>query len=141
MVASRIPVTSLTTSFSAASDVAVSKSPHCVATLPRPFKAMDNGARAPRARASSTCRVLSADPAVEVPRGHGRHLGENPPLQPLLPGHLITEEGIHCPPQGRPCCRTPLDDHRRQTVEEEVTRPRSPRRLRGRSCRPGNFQQ
>jgi hypothetical protein len=34
VVASRIPVTSLTTSFSAASDVAVSKSPQCVATLP-----------------------------------------------------------------------------------------------------------
>ena len=60
VVASRIPVTSLTTSFSAASDVAVSKSPQCVATLPRPFKAMDNGARAPKARASSTCRVLNA---------------------------------------------------------------------------------
>ena len=56
--ARRIPVTSLTTSFSAASDVAVSKSPHSVATCPRPFRAMDNGPRAPDARASSTCRVL-----------------------------------------------------------------------------------
>ena len=60
MVASRIPVTSLTTSFSAASDAAIAKSPHCVATLPRPFKAMDKGASAPKPRASSTCRALNA---------------------------------------------------------------------------------
>ena len=91
MAAWRIPVTSLTTSFSAASDVAVSKSPHCVATIPRPFRAMDNGARAAKARRAPTPGA-QLDPAVEVPRGHGRHLGENPPPQPLLTGHLITEK-------------------------------------------------
>jgi hypothetical protein len=52
-------VTSLITSFSAAIDVAVSNSPHSVATMPRPFRAMDSGASAPDARAISTWRVLS----------------------------------------------------------------------------------
>ena len=53
-------MTSLITSFSADSDVAISKSPHCVATMPRPFRAMDNEVRAPEARARSTCPVLKA---------------------------------------------------------------------------------
>ena len=109
--------------------------------LPRPFKAMDNGARAPEARASSTCRVLNATQLSKSHTAMAAIWAKNPPLQPLFPGHLITEECVHCSPQRRLCCRTPLGDHRRQTVEEEVTRPRSPRWLRGRSCRPGNLQQ
>ena len=72
-------------------------------------------------------------PAVEVPHGHGRHLGEDPPLQPLFRGHLITEECVHRSPQRRLCCRMPLGDHRRQTIEEEVTRSRSLRWRWGRA--------
>src|SRR6266516_7457548 len=80
------------------------------------------------------------DPAVEVPHGQGRHLGENTTVQPLFPGHLVTEECIHCSPQRRLCCRMPLGDHRRQTVKEEVARSRSLRWLWGRACRSGNLQ-
>ena len=104
VAARRMPVTSLITSFSAASDVAVSKSPHCVATIPRPFKR--DGQRGEGARCAGELDMPGAqrDPAVEVPHRHGRHLGENSPLQPLLPGHVITEECVHCSPQGRLCC-------------------------------------
>jgi hypothetical protein len=59
VAARRMPVTSLITSFSAASDIALSKSPHNVATIPRPFRAMDSGASAPDPRAISTRRVLN----------------------------------------------------------------------------------
>ena len=101
-----------------------------------------DGQRAQGARCAGELDVPGAhlDPAVEVPHGHGRHLGDDPPLQPLFPGHLITDECVHRPPQRRLCCRTSLDDHRRQTIQEQVTRPRSPRWRRGRACRPGDLQ-
>ena len=141
VAARRMPVTSLITSFSAASDVAASKSPHCVATIPRPFRAMDNGARAPDARASSTCRVLNVTQLSKSHTAMAAIWARIPHCSHSSPDTLIAEECVHCAPQGRLCRRAPVGDHRRQTVEEEITRSGSLRRLWGRSCRSGDLEE
>ena len=94
---SGLPVTSLTASSSAPSDVAVSKSPHKMATTRVGVQC--GGQRGQRARGAGDLEVPGAqhDPAVEVPERDGRYLSEKAPLQPVVGGHLIAEERVARP--------------------------------------------
>ena len=84
------------------------------------FSAADSGASAPEARASSTWRLLTR-PSCRSPRVRGPLRAEEAPLQPVVGGDLIAEECVDRAPQAGRRRRAPVDDHRRQAVEQQIT--------------------
>ena len=136
-----MPVTSLTTCSSTPSAVAVSKSPHQMATTRRTLSAAANGARAPDSRASSDVTGAHVDPAVDVPECEGCVRGEGTPVQPVISRHPLSEEGVDRLTQARRrLCRS-VKNHGYKTFEEEVTRFRAVRRRTARTSRDTDVDQ